>query len=60
MLNTQFTVFLLFITQGRISGHIYKGCYYGWFCRRTNDESFLSDGKVMEVENDGQKLVVRY
>ena len=36
----------------------YKGYCNGWY--RTNDESFLSSSQIMEVENDGQKLVVRY
>ena len=42
--------------QGRIRGQIYKGYCNGWY--RTNDESFLSSSQIMEVENDGQKLVV--
>ena len=44
--------------QGRICGHKYKGYCNGWY--RTNDESFLSNSQIMEVENDGQKLVVRF
>ena len=45
--------------KGRISSHIYKGCYNGWCC--TNDGSFHCDSQVMEVViHDGQKLVVKY
>ena len=35
----------------------YKGYYKWWYC--TNDESFVSDSKVVGIENVGQKLEVR-
>ena len=38
---------ILFITLGRISGHIFKGYYNGCYC--TDDQSFLSDTQIVEL-----------